>query len=140
MAGLTRLIRRICLLREQGDVAGAARLQESELLAALDELRQLQGPEAWRDEEVRALFAAEERRVADAMVLAEILIPKLTELWKQATPVARTVTTITARTREPDPVPAPAAAPSGPPVITDLLDAMLADERKTRRVSSASNR
>ena len=133
VAGITRLMRRICLLREQGDAGQAAHLHEHDLAAAVRELRADHGAEAVSEDELRALFAAEEQRVAEAVVLAELLIPQLVG---DRPPVP--AKSIPAPAAPPRPL-APAAA-AGSPAIPDLLDAMLAAERTGRRPSPASSR
>ncbi len=122
-------MRQICLLREQGDTAGALRLQENDLATVVEEIRRTPGTDALRDEDLAALFAQEAQRVAEATLTAEIMIHRLAEIWSSppaAAPQRREATaareTVTAR-----PVPA------GPPVISDLLDAMLALERTSTR-------
>lgn len=137
MAGIARIVRQVCLLREQGDAARAARLQENELAAAVRDLRLAHGPEALAESALRDLYAAEERRVADAVILSELLIPRLVES-RSAGPPARTAGPT--RTYSPPPAarsPAPAA---GPPAIPDLLDAMLAAERSGRPPPPAQTR
>lgn len=129
VAGLTRLMRRICLLREQGDAVRASALQTNELAEAVRELRAAHGAEALSDDELRRLFAVEEQRVAEAVVLAELLIPQLVggRPPAPAKPVAA------------PPAPARPRAPASPgsPAIPDLLDAMLAAERPGRRPAPA---
>ncbi|MBI2496552.1 MAG: hypothetical protein HYV75_00995 [Opitutae bacterium] len=137
VAGLARIVRQVCLLREQGDAAQAARLQENELATAVRDLRLAHGPEALAESELHGLFAAEERRVAEAVILSELLIPRLVESWP-AGPPARPPGS--PRTLPPPPAaraPAPAA---GPPAIPDLLDAMLAAERTGRHPPPANPR
>jgi hypothetical protein len=133
VAGITRLMRRICLLREQGDAGQAARLHEHELADAVRELRATHGAQALSDEELRALFAAEEQRVAEAVVLAELLIPQLVGARPPVPAQAVPATPVPARLRVP-------AVPPGSPGIPDLLDAMLAAERNGRRPSPAASR
>lgn len=134
VAGITRLMRRICLLREQGDDAQAARLHEHDLPAAVRELRAAHGTEALSEAELRTLFAAEEQRVAEAVVLAELLIPQLTGPRPPVPARAVPAAPVPARPR------APAADARGSPAIPDLLDAMLAAERTGRRPAPASSR
>ncbi len=133
VAGITRLMRRICLLREQGDAGQAARLREHDLAAAVRELRAAHGAEALSDDDLRALFAAEEQRVAEAVVLAELLIPQLVGGRAPAPAKSVPAAPVPAHPRVP-------AAPPGPPGIPDLLDAMLAAERNGRRPSPAASR
>jgi len=135
LSGLARLVRQICLLREQGDAAEAGRLQQAELAVAVGEFRRAHGSDALPEEKLAALFAAEADRVAEALLTAELLIKRLTAIWPAA-PAAAAVA------REPA-VAAPRTparpAPSQPPVISELLDAMLAAERTSTRLSPARN-
>jgi hypothetical protein len=136
LAGLARLVRRICLLQEQGDMAEAGRLQQSDLMAAIGDFRRKQGADALPEEKLSALFAAERERVAEALLTAELLIQRLTAIWPSApvaaAPVAREPTVVEVR------VPT-RVVPAQPPVISDLLDAMLASERTSTRLSPARN-
>lgn len=131
VAGVVRLVRQICLLREQGETDRAARLQANDLAAALRDLQAEHGPDALREEGLQALFAAERERVAEAVLLAELLIPQLTGGPRLARSVAPA--------RAPAPMPASAPA-AGPPAIPDLLDAMLAAERTGRHPSPVVHR
>lgn len=135
-------MRRICLLREQGDTVEASRLQTSDLAAALDTLRREQGAEALDDGALDEIFAAEMLRINEATLLADLLIPRLVETWNSlsaAIPLPRAATA-SAAAPEPAPVRATPPVPSGPPAISDLLDAMLAAERMSTRMSPAQNR
>jgi len=136
-AGLARLVRRICLLREQGEPAEAGRLQQNDLPAAIGELRRAEGDDALRDDELAELFAAEARRVTEALLTAEIMVKRLAELWSPLAGPARVAAAVAAAA--PSPASRP-AAPAGPPVISDLLDAMLAAERPSTRLVPALNR
>ncbi|MBL9214441.1 MAG: hypothetical protein JNG83_03090 [Opitutaceae bacterium] len=130
--GVARLIRRVCLLREQGEVADAEKLQAGELARAIRDHRLQHGPDSLPESELRELYVVEARRAADALALAELLIPQLT---RQPT-AARTRSEAVAI-----PVPMPPAVrmpEAGVPAIPDLLDAMLAAERKARRPMPAS--
>ena len=136
LAGLSRLVRRICLLREQGDPVEAGRLQQNDLAAAVGEIRRAEGADAVRDDDLAALFAKEAQRVSEALLTAELLIHRLTEIWPAAPapiPAGRETAAITERASAAPPVPA------GPPRISDLLDAMLASERTSTRLSPARN-
>lgn len=121
-------------------MAEAGRLQQDDLAAAVGEIRRTRGADAVRDTDLAALFAREGERVAEAMLTAELLIHRLTEIWP-ATPAAARVIAV----REPESAPAPArpaarALPTTPPAISDLLDAMLAAERPSTRLNAALNR
>lgn len=136
-AGIARIVRQICLLREQGHAAQAERLQENELAAAVRDLRLAHGPEAFPDGDLRGLFAAEERRVAEAEILSSLLIPRLVAGWPAAAGVRAP------GGARPGPAPLPSGRPpgpaAGPPAIPDLLDAMLAAERPVRRPVPAAS-
>ena len=136
-AGIARVVRQICLLREQGDAAQAARLQENDLADAVRDLRLAHGPAVLPEAELQAMFAAEEQRVAEAVILSELLIPRLVESWPVHSGPVRSAASRPGRESPSVAAPAPAA---GPPAIPDLLDAMLAAERPGRRPSPATHR
>jgi hypothetical protein len=136
LAGITRLIRRICLLREQGKTADANRLQAGELTALVAEFRLWHGPENLTEEKICALFMHETDLIREAMVIAEIMAPQLARLLPlaQAKPDAPVFPSVPEERAAARPV------PDGPPAISDLLDAMLAAERPGRRLPSANQR
>lgn len=139
MAGVTRLIRRICLLREQGAAAEAARLEESDLMAAVGELRTVLASDVLSESELRALFSREEQRVTDAAVLSELLIPQLLGRLAVSAPSGPPGVFRPAAAGPALP-PVPRAPAAGSPAIPDLLDAMLAAERTNRRPLAPSKR
>jgi hypothetical protein len=128
LRGIGRLIRQICLLREQADLAQAARLQENELAAAVRELHVRRGSDALPESELQAMFTREEHRVAEAVLLSELLAPRLVSKLPVSTRPAPSATAQPA-------VAVPSSRPDHPgsPAIPDLLDAMLAAERNSRR-------
>jgi len=126
-AGVNRLIRRICLLREQGMVAEAARLEREDLAMAVRRLRDNPAGAGFPEDVVKGLFAREESRAADAVALAEFLVPQLLAHWPPRSPAA------VAGPVPPSLPPVPRAPGTGSPAISDLLDAMLAAERSNRR-------
>lgn len=131
MAEIIRLIRRVCVLREQGGNTEANRLQAGELATAVTEFRRGHGPESLTEEKVCALFMSETELVREAVVLAEIMAPQLARLLpvvqSRTEPVFPAIPTERARVR---------VLPDGPPAISDLLDAMLAAERPGRATSA----
>jgi hypothetical protein len=141
LTGITRCIRRICLLLEQDNAAEAARLEQNEFANALRDIRLALGPDALPESELRAMFAAEEKRVADAVVLSELLIPELIKSLPAAPafpPPTRPGSLSASGLDSPTPFPRAAAAAGVSPIIADLLDAMLASERTGRRPLSSA--
>ena len=128
LSGISRLIRQICLLRAQAEPVQAARLQETELAEAVREFRAAHGSEALPESELQAMFSREESRVADAVILAELLVPRLVSGLPVSTrPIPD------ATHSAPSLVEAARRNERGAPDIPDLLDAMLAAERNGRR-------
>ncbi len=109
-------------------MAGATRLQENDLAAAVEEIRRTPGAAALDDAELAALFAKETQRVTEATLTAEIMIHRLTEIWP---PPAFSPPRPEAPASRESAASRPALA--GPPAISDLLDAMLALERTSTR-------
>lgn len=125
------IYRRICVLRARGLSVEAARLQSTELSRAVRALRQSLTGDADGEAQLRALFAREEERVANASVLAEILLPMLRESATASAPRAlATAPSLAAappsadRRRSSRP-PAAATAPG----IADFIDEMIQQER-----------
>ncbi len=136
MAGIARLIRQVCLLREQGDPAQAARLLENEVATAVRDFRLAQGPGVLPESELAAMFTTEERRVAEAVILSELLLPRLVGFLPETSGAGQP-----GQVRpKPGSRPVAATTVAGPPAIPDLLDAMLAAGRTGRRPAPATKR
>jgi hypothetical protein len=141
-AVINRHIRQICLLREQGDVAEAERVEQNEFANTLRDLRLAHGPQILPQTELNALFEAEHRRVADAVVFSELLIPQLVKSFS-ASPFPTQTRAVVAATAPSTPRDSVVSTPKAPaatgvsPMIADLLDAMLASERGGRRPLSS---
>jgi hypothetical protein len=126
LADVLRLHRRVCVLRASGKTADAARLERTELAEAWAAQRASGGTT-----DVAPLLAAEEARVAEAVILAEMLAPLLAsrlaaqeqEAASQSTRVAKT-----SRAQRETPTP---AAPA--PTIADFIEGMLAQDRAPSR-------
>jgi hypothetical protein len=142
---LARLCRQICLQRHDSPAAGAGTL-DGELADALATVRAAHGDASVHEDDLLDLFRAEQLRVADASVLAEILAPKVAAYLRQhglttaAAPAASGDSPRPTSARPPlsasSTLP---AAPAGPPNIADLLDGMLEQDRhdeRTRRTGS----
>jgi hypothetical protein len=143
-AVINRHIRQICLLREQGNIAEAEHVEQNEFANTLRDLRLAHGPQILPESELNALFEAEHKRVADAVILSELLIPQLVKTFSaspfpaQSRQVAASTATAPTASRDSSVQSSKAAAPAGvSPMITDLLDAMLASERGGRRPLSS---
>lgn len=134
MSGITRLVRRVCLLREQGEAEAAARFEQNELATAVRDLRLAEGLEAVRDEELQELFIREEQRVADAVILAELLAPRLASV-RPPVPAVQVTTPVQVRRDEFVSTPRVIESGAGSTAIPDLLDAMLAADSAARRRS-----
>ncbi len=126
------MVRRICLLREDGEMLRARRMEETELQPAVGEYRKMRGDEALPERALEEIFAIETRRVADADALCELLVPRLTARLPFGVSTGTTAAVPVSRVASP--IGAIGAAPAGPPAIPDLLDAMLAlDHAGSRR-------
>lgn len=136
----------MCVLRERGQGDEAEALRQRELPGLLAAVRSPADTDATVDEQLSAVFAREEDRVANAVVLAELMAPLL------AAPAAR------APELTPILIPAPASAPiearppqfaPSPPLpaparaagsIADFIDEMIAQETAPAEASPASRR
>lgn len=132
---VARVCRRVCILHERGRADETEHVRRSELPAMIAALR----TPSDTDEEIAArlnsIFTAERERVANAVVLAELLAPLLQESNRSL--ATAEPTSIAAN------VPAAAATPrpSRPPArarptggdIADFIDEMIAQERPPDR-------
>ncbi|MES2694089.1 MAG: hypothetical protein V4773_11495 [Verrucomicrobiota bacterium] len=75
---VTRVCRRICVLRERSDHMEASRLESGALSELIAALRMAGESEEAVGNRLAEIFAVEEERVANASVLAELLLPALT--------------------------------------------------------------
>jgi len=138
LADLARLARRICVLREQGEAAAAARLESSEFATAVRDIRLAEGPDSLPEGELQAIFAVEEKRVADAAVLAELLAPRLVTAFASFSAMApRPRENVAATRSEAVPFSRAAEPAAGSLAIPDLLDAMLAADSAARRQAAS---
>lgn len=147
---IAHVVRCICLLRVTGRSLDAARLQSTELSRLLT----ARPPSPHPDACLHALFAEEERRVAEARILAELLAPMLLEQLRPAlaSEPASAHSAAPSHTHPPEPVPfvaepasphspttTPHAAPAERPVrsaapdIADFIDEMLTQQRPAPR-------
>lgn len=119
---MIRLVRRVCILREQGRVADANRLQAGELAAAIAAYRLWHGPGSLTEQMVCAMFMSETELIREAMVIAEVVAPDLAAMvpagGSSSAPVFPPIRPLGSLKPFPD----------QPPAIGELLDAMLAAE------------
>jgi hypothetical protein len=127
LTGIIRLVRRICLFREQGETARAAHLHADELLSAIAEYRLWHGPQSLTDEKLCVLFVNETEHVREAMALAAIVAPDLARLVQPEGPESEPIFPRI------QPVGSIKPFPDGPPPITELLDGMMAAGRPATR-------
>ncbi len=114
---IARLCRQICLCRARGQTAEASRLE-----AALRDQTATETDEPT----LQQIFSVEQRRVIDALILAELLGPMLVERLTLAAGSERIALTPVAGS------PARPAARGTPPDIADLIEGMIEQERSAR--------
>ena len=132
------------MLRERGHNEEAERLRAGELMAMLATVRAPDESDATVTERLNALFAVEAERVANAAVLAEILVPMISEQLRPA------ISTGVAAPGVPQPgVPvapltsvtvAPRPAAPRPASIADFIDDMIAQESPPDRPGQGTQR
>jgi hypothetical protein len=134
VAAISRLVRRVCLLREQGELSEARAFENAQLADAVRSFREDSGPEALTESQLHEMFSVEGGRAADASAICELLIPRLTAVLPAHAPHEQRPRRVAA----PPPLKREASPESGSPEIPELLDAMLAAERTGRRVTQST--
>jgi hypothetical protein len=113
---IARLCRQICLCRTRGQAAEASRFElmlRNHISAGFSK------------DALQEIFSAEQHRVLDALMLAEVLGPLLTEQLATLTSEATRAPAASSRNSQ------PRVTPARPPAIADLIDGMLEQERAT---------
>jgi hypothetical protein len=115
---IARLCRQICLCRTRGQVAEASRLE----IVLRDHVSA-----GFSEDALQEIFLNEQKRVIDALMLAEVLGPLLTEHLAATgpDPTARAHAPAARRSQRP-------ATTDRPLAIADLIEGMLLQERATR--------
>lgn len=127
LGDLPQLYRRICLLRVAQRTSEARQLEASALPQALATAHAACG-----EARIADFMAAEEAKVADARMLAELLAPLLaTELNLSFTPSPAAVPALQR--------PAPSPPHSEPLSIADFIDGMIAQEQPARTSPSTAS-
>ncbi|MGH7943494.1 MAG: hypothetical protein ACREF9_00565 [Opitutaceae bacterium] len=122
---VARVCRRVCVLRERGHNEEAERLRAGELMTMLAAIRSSGESDTVVTERLNALFATEAERVASAAVLAEMLVPLISDQLRPM--VAAAANSAAVSTSLPvSPVAKPAAPRGGS--IADFIDEMIAQE------------
>jgi hypothetical protein len=133
---IARACRRVCVLRERGNVEEAERLRTEEITRLIAAVRSPMDTDAALAAKLDGIFAAESERVANAMVLAELLAPMLSESAAHVTAprvVAAAAPVVDMAVAAPA-IPAaamPPAARAGS--IADFIDEMIAQENPPPR-------
>jgi len=111
------------VLRERGRSEEAEQLRASSLEQLLSDRRSEGEPDATIDDHLAAILVTEQERVANAAVLAELLLPILSEHLRSSAPLAKIAAVAAPPARPP-------AAPRVPSTgIADFIDEMIAQER-----------
>jgi hypothetical protein len=132
-AELARLCRNICLAREQGTIRPTA--AESEFLSALNTVKETFGTISVNETDLREVVASEASRVADAVVLVELIASRLTARELQIPALAVRPIDQPEHSAPPlsPPIPFPVSPADQPLNIADLLDGMLSQEKRDTR-------
>lgn len=137
---IARVCRRICVLRERGQADEAERLRAGELMEMLATVRTADESEIATTERLNGIFATEAERVANAAVLAEMLLPMIADQLRTM------VGSLTASSAAPAPAPSVAAPrvekPATPRAtsIADFIDEMIAQEKPPERPKHGAQR
>ena len=113
---------------------------EDEFVLALTTVRATYGPISASEADLKEIVSTEESRVADAVVIAELIAARLAaaQAALPTAPIPATSATLVDRGTAPSfptPIPFPTTTNgSNPPLsVADLLDGMLAQERRDVR-------
>jgi hypothetical protein len=120
------LRRRACLLRQQGERAAADQLEHRQLNPLVQDL--LNSGQV-SSEQLEALFQAEETRVCDAALLAELLVPLLQSMLEHRTEAVTPAHASNATRMQP----ASAHRRAAPEGIAGFIDDMLTQTAAPRR-------
>jgi len=113
---------------------------EDEFLVALTTVRATYGPASINETDLKEIVATEESRVADAAVLAELITTRITVQQAQPTarPPAPSHSSEGAGPSRPTPIPFPVTSSAAPFSIADLIDGMIAQEKRDVRKPTQS--
>lgn len=128
---VARLVRRVCVLRERGEMDAAENLRTGALASLITSLKHAADVPASVDHRIEAIYVTEQERVANASALAELLLPLLTDSAPLFGTLAEAKPQAAAMHSPPPgiPTPPPAKPVRRPGDIADFLDDMIAQER-----------
>jgi hypothetical protein len=131
--------RRVCVLRERGHNEEAERVRAGELMSMLAAVRRPEESDAAMTDRLNSLFAIEAERVANAAVLAEMLVPMIADQLRPigSSSVIQPIVAAAPITAAP-PVAKPAAPRGGS--IADFIDEMIAQESPPDRSDPGTQR
>ncbi|MEO5957920.1 MAG: hypothetical protein ABIZ49_12400 [Opitutaceae bacterium] len=141
---VARLCRRICTLRERGQMEEAESLRVGPLAEMLAPYRIETKSDAETTRRLELIYAAEAERIANAAVLASLLAPLLNDHLQALVTALSHAAPVSSLASHPASV-APRAEKKSPPArrpavgsIADFIDEMIAQERPPTRPGSAA--
>lgn len=123
---VARLVRQLCVLRLEARPSAALELERGELARAISSARESTASSVEAEQRLAGVWQREAARVADAVVLAELLAPRLAGLLPVVAPGEGS-------RLAPQPKAAPPRPKRGGETIADFIDEMLVQERTGRR-------
>lgn len=136
-AELARLCRQVCLAREQGKMSPVT--AEDEFVLALTTVQATYGPASIGEDDLKDIVSTEESRVADAAVLAELISSRLAAVapgLSADSPHPFPEKTTTEKFSAPAlPAPFTSGGSNSPLSVADLIDGMLAQEKRDVRTT-----
>lgn len=131
---VARLCRRICLLRERSQLDDAEKLRLGTLKETIAAVRTKNQSDEWIEQKLEVIFAAETERVANAVVLADLIAPLLAGPAQSAQTVAtQAEPAADAPVSVPESIPATPRPLADPGDIASFIDEMIAQERRPPR-------
>lgn len=124
---VARVCRRICILRERGQLDDAEQLRVTELSALLATCK-TESSEQEISTRLDAVFAAEEERVATAATIAELLLPRLASELRSVAGTTERTAPATVGNSDTDLTPSPSVARAAPTDIAGFIDQMFAED------------
>jgi hypothetical protein len=134
---VARVCRKVCVLRERGQSGEAEQLRAQTLPELLAALKTPTDTDAAIAQRVESIFAVETERIANATVLAELLVPLLSEQLRGLAVPPNMISASLSPAPPPPPPPKPPAR-AATISIADFIDDMIAQENPPPRGGRAS--